>query len=46
MPPNPYDIRHRKIFVGGLPRELSDEDFKIFFEKFGTVTDCVIIKDA
>jgi len=47
MPPaNPHDIRYRKVFVGGLPRELTDEDFKEFFGRFGVITDAVIIKDA
>jgi RNA-binding protein Musashi len=45
-PVNPYDIRYRKIFVGGLPRELNDEEFKEFFGKFGVITDAIIIKDA
>ena len=36
MPPmrpmNPNDIKFRKIFVGGLPRELTDEEFNGHFE--------------
>ena len=29
-----------KIFVGGLVPELEDEQIKIYFAQFGTVTDC------
>ena len=45
-PINPFDIRYRKIFVGGLPRELGDEEFREFFAKFGDITDAIIIKEA
>ena len=36
----------RKIFVGGIPKDQSDEDIKTFFEGVigGTVTDQVIIR--
>ena len=45
-PINPYDIRYRKIFVGGLPRELEDDEFREYFANFGVITDAIIIKDA
>ncbi|TXG59967.1 hypothetical protein EZV62_014540 [Acer yangbiense] len=32
-----------KIFVGGLPDELTNEEFRSYFEDFGTVTDAVVI---
>ncbi|KAK6796742.1 hypothetical protein RDI58_004443 [Solanum bulbocastanum] len=35
----------RKIFVGGLPLSLSEEDFKTYFEKFGTVEQVNLISD-
>ncbi|KAK3211019.1 hypothetical protein Dsin_015725 [Dipteronia sinensis] len=34
-----------KIFVGGLPDELTNEEFRSYFEEFGTVTDAVVIFD-
>ncbi|KAK1587108.1 hypothetical protein Q3G72_009612 [Acer saccharum] len=34
-----------KIFVGGLPDELTNEEFRSYFEDFGTVTDAVVIFD-
>ncbi|XP_059469679.1 RNA-binding protein squid-like isoform X5 [Neocloeon triangulifer] len=35
--PKKAKARHGKIFVGGLPTELSDEDIKSFFSAFGTI---------
>jgi RNA recognition motif-containing protein len=35
----------RKIFVGGLPHNLSDEEFRVYFAQFGTIDDCAILKD-
>jgi hypothetical protein len=34
-----------KIFVGGLPRNCSEEVFSAYFEKFGNITDVVVMKD-
>jgi RNA recognition motif-containing protein len=34
-----------KIFVGNLSFSLTDETFKEAFEKFGTVTEAIIIKN-
>nr|XP_009859402.1 heterogeneous nuclear ribonucleoproteins A2/B1 isoform X1 [Ciona intestinalis] len=34
-----------KIFVGGLSRQTTSEGFKQYFEGFGEVTDCVLMKD-
>lgn len=39
------DPQYRKIFVGGLPHNLTDEDFKMFFLQFGEIEDCAILKD-
>lgn len=37
----------RKMFVGGLDKETSDEEFKALFEKYGEIVDFIIIrKDA
>ncbi|EXC12614.1 DAZ-associated protein 1 [Morus notabilis] len=32
-----------KIFIGGLPHDLSQEELKSFFGSFGTITDIIII---
>ncbi|KAI3789430.1 hypothetical protein L2E82_02225 [Cichorium intybus] len=35
----------RKIFVGGLASTVTENDFKIYFEQFGTITDAVVMYD-
>jgi RNA recognition motif-containing protein len=35
----------RKLFVGGIPVNLSDEEFRDHFEEFGIVTEIQIVKD-
>ncbi|KAL5558706.1 hypothetical protein UlMin_034917 [Ulmus minor] len=35
----------RKIFVGGLPADLKEEEFKNYFEGFGRITDVVVMHD-
>ncbi|KAK4745565.1 hypothetical protein SAY87_011877 [Trapa incisa] len=39
------NIRTKKIFVGGLPATLSEDGFREYFEKYGNVTDVVIMYD-
>ena len=39
------DPQYRKIFVGGLPHNLSLSEFKSYFQQFGLLEDCVILKD-
>ncbi|CAJ2643866.1 unnamed protein product [Trifolium pratense] len=39
-------IRTKKIFVGGLPANMSVEEFKRYFEKFGAITDVVVMQDS
>ncbi|TYJ43783.1 hypothetical protein E1A91_A03G176800v1 [Gossypium mustelinum] len=39
------EIGKRKIFVGGLPRSITDEEFKGYFEKFRSIVDAVVIHD-
>jgi len=34
-----------KIFVGGLPKELTIKEMKDYFNEFGTVVNCIIIPD-
>ncbi|KAF3447473.1 hypothetical protein FNV43_RR12659 [Rhamnella rubrinervis] len=43
---NINQIRTRKIFVGGLPTDLTEEEFKNYFERFGRVTDVVVMHDS
>ncbi|GMG98744.1 hypothetical protein Nepgr_000584 [Nepenthes gracilis] len=37
--------RTRKIFVGGLASTVTENDFKKYFEQFGTITDVVVMYD-
>ncbi|PWA40863.1 RNA-binding protein 1 [Artemisia annua] len=39
------NIRTKKIFVGGLSANLTEDDFKFYFEKFGHITDVVVMHD-
>lgn len=39
------DPQYRKIFVGGLPHNLALHQFREYFEQFGYLEDCVILKD-
>jgi len=43
--PSADDECMRKVFVGSLKRETTQEAFKEYFEQFGELTDCVIIMD-
>jgi len=38
-------IKTKKLFVGGLPLNISEEKFKKYFQQFGKVTECNIMKD-
>ncbi|OAY86118.1 Heterogeneous nuclear ribonucleoprotein 1 [Ananas comosus] len=35
----------KKIFVGGLPTDITDDEFWAYFEKFGMITDAFVVKD-
>mmetsp|Transcript_13324 Transcript_13324/g.20574 ORF Transcript_13324/g.20574 Transcript_13324/m.20574 type:complete len:430 (+) Transcript_13324:130-1419(+) len=41
----PTESDPRKLFVGGLPTNVNDEQFLQFFEKFGEVIDSVVMVD-
>lgn len=43
IPPNKKDVR--KLFVGGLGRQVNDQSFAAFFEQFGTILDSVVMVD-
>lgn len=34
-----------KLFVGGINRNTTDESFRNYFAKFGTIQDCVLMRD-
>lgn len=42
-PPN--QARTKKIFVGGLASTVTENDFRKYFEQFGTITDVVVMYD-
>ncbi len=35
----------KKIFVGGLPPNIKENEMKIYFEQYGEIDQCVIMKD-
>ena len=35
----------RKLFIGGLSFETTDASLREHFEKWGTLTDCVVMRD-
>ncbi|OVA08273.1 RNA recognition motif domain [Macleaya cordata] len=39
------DFKTKKIFVGGVPSTVTEDEFKNFFSKYGTVVDNQIIRD-
>lgn len=46
MDNNNDQCRGRKIFVGGLSAELTEEEFRSYFENFGQITDVVVMHDS
>lgn len=42
--PKDNDERLKKLFVGGLKRDTEDDTLKSFFEQYGAMTDCVVIR--
>jgi len=39
------DEQFRKIFIGGLHVETTDDSLRQFYEKWGEVVDCVVMRD-
>ncbi|PSS21207.1 Heterogeneous nuclear ribonucleoprotein like [Actinidia chinensis var. chinensis] len=35
----------KKIFIGGLPSKLTEEELKGYFERFGAITDAIVMYD-
>ncbi|XP_062187288.1 heterogeneous nuclear ribonucleoprotein 1-like [Phragmites australis] len=42
---SPGPGRTRKIFVGGLPSNVTEAEFRGYFEQFGVITDVVVMYD-
>nr|XP_043621593.1 heterogeneous nuclear ribonucleoprotein 1-like [Erigeron canadensis]XP_043621594.1 heterogeneous nuclear ribonucleoprotein 1-like [Erigeron canadensis]XP_043621595.1 heterogeneous nuclear ribonucleoprotein 1-like [Erigeron canadensis] len=42
---SPGPARTRKIFVGGLASTVTENDFRKYFEQYGTITDVVVMYD-
>ena len=42
---HPPPLSHGKIFVGGLSRETTTSGLREYFERFGDISDCVVMKD-
>ncbi|KAL1821452.1 hypothetical protein DCAR_0417864 [Daucus carota subsp. sativus] len=42
---SPGPGRTKKIFVGGLASTVTENDFKLYFDQFGTITDVVVMYD-
>lgn len=43
---NSEQLKTRKIFVGGLSANLTEEEFRNYFEQFGEITDVVVMHDS
>lgn len=41
----PFKKDSRKLFVGGLPADITDDEFRAFFEQFGELVDSVVMFD-
>ncbi|KAL3075777.1 hypothetical protein niasHS_012607 [Heterodera schachtii] len=37
--------QHRKLFIGGLSHETTDEQLRDYYSKWGKVIDCIVIRD-
>ena len=36
----------RKLFIGGISFDTTDESLRSYFEKHGNITDCVVIRES
>ena len=44
-PDEPKAEQYRKLFIGGLSYETNNSTLKTYFEKWGTIIDCVVMTD-
>ena len=42
---NIYMREERKLFLGGLAKETTEEDLRATFDEFGTIVDCKLMRD-
>jgi RNA recognition motif-containing protein len=42
---NPESESFRKLFIGGLNNETTEDTLRDYFEHWGEVVDCVVMKD-
>lgn len=40
-----FQVRFRKLFIGGIHPSITDKDIKEYFGKFGPITNCTIHRD-
>lgn len=45
LPSYQNSFRTKKVFVGGLPNDITEDKFKEFFEQFGEVEDLIVMLD-
>jgi len=36
----------KKIFIGGVPRTVSDDEYREYFRSFGELDDCILMRDS
>jgi len=37
---------NKKIFIGGVPRTVTDDEFREYFRSFGELDDCILMRDS
>jgi len=37
---------NKKLFIGGVPKSVSDEEFREYFRSFGELDDCILMRDS
>lgn len=37
---------NKKIFIGGVPRSVSDNEYREYFRSFGELDDCILMRDS
>ncbi|RNA17116.1 CUGBP Elav-like family member 2 isoform X4 [Brachionus plicatilis] len=41
-----FDTNERKLFIGMLSRKLNEEDLRLIFSFYGTIEDCIVLRDS
>uniref|UniRef100_A0A8C0KMM9 RRM domain-containing protein n=1 Tax=Canis lupus dingo TaxID=286419 RepID=A0A8C0KMM9_CANLU len=44
-PKSPFSLHLDSLFIGGLSFETTDESLRSHFEQWGTLTDCVVMRE-